>query len=127
MIAAAISASRRARSSVRRALGLGLAVLGLVALGTGCAGRATEICDLQCECEHCSDAEYERCRINVNEGLDVADAYDCTDEADRLYQCAIDSGHCHNVGGSDHFVYDDHCAFDLEDLALCEDRNSALH
>jgi hypothetical protein len=121
MIAAATSARECAPGFVKRVLSVSLAVLGIAVLVGGCAGRATEICDLECECEHCSDREYERCRINVNEALDRADAY--TDQADALFQCALDSGHCH----TDVFVYDDHCAFDVEDLALCEDRNSALH
>ena len=122
MTAVAASAERSRHGWRARALGQGLALCAAALFLAGCPGRAVEWCDLQCDCEHCSEHEYEKCVIDVNEQLDVADAYGCTDQADRLYECAMDEGHCAN----DHWVTDDYCGGDWTDTLQCIDINSSI-
>ena len=107
-----------------RALGVWLPLGAALLLTAGCAGRSTEWCDKECSCEHCNDREYERCKINVDEQLDTADAYGCNDQADRVFNCSLDSGYCH----LDHWVTDDadSCLGDWNDVFRCIDINSSL-
>ena len=102
-----------------------LAVVTAVLLGTGCAGRSAQMCDEACECEDCNEHEYEECVIERDAEFAVADAYDCSDEADSLWECAIDAGHC-DPHHEHHWTWDDACHGDEDALAECIAQGSAL-
>jgi hypothetical protein len=59
----------------------------------GCT-RASVVCDLICECEHCNDqAKTEACN-NLATAETVADAYDCTAKWDAYTVCIEERGKC---------------------------------
>ncbi len=89
--------------------------------GQGCT-LAGDFCDAYCECERCNDREEDDCNLSVGAIFDVADAYDCTAEADAYFECAIADNDCDdNV-----FSVDDGCQGEIEDLFECIDDNSDL-
>jgi uncharacterized membrane protein YgcG len=87
-----------------------------------CGGRGAEMCELICDCENCNDRDREECEIEVNEAIDIADAYGCTDRADEFYDCALDNNDC----DEDHFQIESKCQDEYEDLAECISDASAL-
>ncbi len=59
----------------------------------GCS-RATVICELACECEHCNDQnEVESCN-QLRTAEDVASAYDCSEQWDAYTVCVEERGTC---------------------------------
>jgi hypothetical protein len=122
-VTAAMATARGSRlARLARALGYGLPLCGAMLVLSGCADRAGNWCDMQCQCEGCTDHDYEKCKIDVNEQLDEADAYGCSDQADSTYNCVIDRGHCVNR----HLVTDDVCAAEYQDALLCVAANSDI-
>jgi hypothetical protein len=116
-----MSASTSARRSVQ-----GWPLLAALLLGLGlpaCAGPAGEYCDLACECQGCSDREYDECVVYAQEQIDLANAYDCGDDIDAVIECSLDRNHCDN----DVFYADDSCQNDVEDLGHCIADNSSLY
>lgn len=87
----------------------------------GCT-LADDYCTVFCECERCNDRQEDDCGISVAAAFDVADAYDCTAEADEFYKCAIDDNDCDD----NNFTIDDGCSGELEDLYDCLDDNSDI-
>ena len=76
-----------------------LLLLGLGAFASACSGVAGEYCDLYCDCEGCSDEEY-----------------------DEYVQCALEENDCDD----DNFVVDSSCAGEAENLLECLDDGSDL-
>jgi hypothetical protein len=99
-----------------------LLLLGLGAFASACSGVAGEYCDLYCDCEGCSDEEYDECVINQDAAIDAASAYDCDAEYDEYVQCALEENDCDD----DNFVVDSSCAGEAENLLECLDDGSDL-
>lgn len=99
-----------------------LLLLGLGALSVGCGGAASDYCDQVCDCEGCSDKDYDKCVADFEYMEDVAEAYDCSDDFDSAVDCVIE----HNDCVADEFVYGASCADEGADLAECEDDGSDL-
>jgi hypothetical protein len=88
----------------------------------GCSSLSEDVCDEHCNCEPCSDRDYEDCVIRTDAQLDIYDSYDCGTAADDLYACAIDRGYCRD----DHWTYGDACERESEDLQWCVGSASLL-
>lgn len=92
-----------------------------VAAGQGCT-LANDICDVFCECEHCNDRQEDECLIRVAQARDTADEYECAEESDEFWECALDRNDCDDANWS----IDDGCADELADLTECIDDNSDI-
>ncbi len=68
-------------------------LLGLAGVSVGCS-RAQVVCDLVCECEHCSDEDEILTCQQYATTEDVADAYDCGDAWTTLSVCLEEQGRC---------------------------------
>lgn len=97
-----------------------LACLSLAPL-TACS-RAAEFCDLACQCENCSDSEYDECVINWDASEARAETYGCLDQFDRAHECVMTNNDCL----ADNFTPELECADDILDVEQCVDANSAL-
>jgi len=101
-----------------------LACLALSLTAFGCASQATEYCDLKCDCNGCSDENYDECVILFDARLDKADIYGCTNKFDDLHDCVVVKSDC-ALGNN---IFDEAiiaCADDYADLDACERDSSA--
>ncbi|MDI1483301.1 hypothetical protein [Polyangium sp. y55x31] len=101
-------------------------LLGLAAASSGCS-RAQVVCDLICECEHCSDEnEVQTCGQFATQE-DVADAYDCGDAWTTYTLCIEEQGTCDEKKAQFSTVKDnnDLCDADRDALQSCIDAASA--
>jgi hypothetical protein len=98
-----------------------LACLMVAPLATGCS-RSGEYCDLACQCESCSDRDYDECTIKYDASSDTADAYGCSDQFDQVHECVINNNDCI----ADNFAPEASCLDDIADLSKCIDKNSSL-
>lgn len=80
------------------------------------------MCDAVCDCEDCSDREYDDCLAQADYELDRAAAYDCSEYVELLFDCGVDHNHCDN----DHFHLDDTCESEHHNLNECIDDHSSL-
>lgn len=71
-----------------------IAVLVCAASVVGCGSIAEDLCDAQCECEGCSDADYDDCVVGYEQDESAADRRDCLDLYDDLVTCRDDTGVC---------------------------------
>jgi len=68
--------------------------LGLVVLGLGCGTTADDVCSAKCDCEVCSDREYDDCLNHFDDNARTADRLGCADLYDELIACEDDTGIC---------------------------------
>jgi len=99
-----------------------LACLIVAPMTAGCH-RSGEICDIICECENCSDRDYDECTIKYDAAEDIASTYGCLDQYDRAYDCVANKS---NNCIADNFGPDIDCLDDITDVNKCIDSNSAL-
>ena len=78
-----------------------------------CTSAEEDLCDLKCECEYCSDWEYDRCVADYDESLRRAEAYGCEDYYDMWIDCRVDTAYC---AGRD---WDDRCGFERDRYRAC--------
>jgi len=94
---------------------------------TGCS-RASVVCDLICECEHCNDqAKVEACN-QLGTAEDVADAYDCSDKWEAYTVCVEERGTCDNKEArfsTRNDAGEDRCQDESDALSDCIDKASA--
>lgn len=89
----------------------------------GCGNAAADVCDAKCDCERCPDREYSECEIEVNNTIDNADAYGCSDQYAQWEDCALAKSVCRNEHwGLDH----GDCSGEAKILNDCIEDNSAL-
>ncbi len=94
--------------------------VGVVA-GQGCT-LADDLCDVFCECQLCNDRQEDDCQIVVQASIDLADAYECTDEAETYWDCARNKNDCDN----NLFSIDNSCDDEHTDFLECVDDNSDI-
>jgi hypothetical protein len=99
-----------------------LLLLGLGALTSGCGSNGADYCDQACDCEDCSDREYDECLSDFEYQQDFTSAYDCDAEEADYEDCAIE----HNDCDGDRFIIDDTCRGEVDDLLDCIDKGSDL-
>ena len=92
-----------------------------VGMGSGC-GRAQEVCDVVCDCVLCNDRTEDDCIIELDRMIERAEAYDCVQEADDYFDCAINKGDCDdNVFDANDCIEDE-----LADVLDCIEDNSDI-
>ena len=76
-----------------------LPLLALVALAVAlpmCDSAAVDYCDAWCDCEGCSDHEYDDCIHDGEHDADHAYDHDCGVEWEDYVACVADTYHCHD-------------------------------
>jgi hypothetical protein len=91
-----------------------LVCLMLCALGCGPSEEA--VCDLKCDCEGCSDSQYDECLDDLDDDLRRAEDRDCLDRWDDLLACREDTGRCKDDG-----KFDDDCGQEKDRFKNCVD------
>jgi hypothetical protein len=102
-----------------------LACLAFAGVTPGCSGSG-EYCDIRCDCEHCSDIEYDECTIIYEGEEDKADAYGCGGEFAAGHDCVVVNNNCTSIGNLDVFSPETECGDELTDLDDCIRDNSRL-
>lgn len=98
-----------------------LACLMLAPMATGCS-RSGEYCDTVCQCESCSDRDYDECIINYEAAEETASVYGCIDDFDIAHVCVMNNNDCL----ANNFAPEADCLDDILDVTQCIDANSAL-
>lgn len=80
-------------TSMSRTLAL-LAMALVAGTAAGCASLTTDYCDLECDCEGCSDNQRDECSVEQDARAEQADVYDCADLHDDYLQCIVDRPLC---------------------------------
>lgn len=101
-----------------------LACLALAPLATGCS-RSGEYCDAKCDCENCSEREYDECLIDYAATEDTADAYGCGDLFLMAHDCTMLHNDC-NLLGVDVFRHEATCNDEVLDWLDCINDQSSL-
>ncbi|MEM9696801.1 MAG: hypothetical protein AAGA56_29970 [Myxococcota bacterium] len=96
---------------------------GLVVL-PGCSSTASEICDLVCECQRCSDRAREECENNYKAQEERASAFECEADYEAYSDCIIDNPECDDDDPNGQLLpakrFDaDDCDDELADLNEC--------
>ncbi|MDI1447508.1 hypothetical protein [Polyangium sp. 6x1] len=101
-------------------------LLGLAVASSGCS-RAQVVCDLVCECQHCSDEDEVKTCEQYATRETVADAYDCGDAWTTYTVCVEERGTCDEKEANFSTVKDNNDACQDEEDALnsCIDAASA--
>jgi hypothetical protein len=84
-------------------------------LTPGCGTSGADICDNFCDCEGCTEHEYDDCLHTVDRDLADAERRGCTDLYDELVACEDATGTCR---GKD---WDSSCGHEHDDLKHCID------
>jgi hypothetical protein len=83
----------------------------------GCGYSGEDYCDDRCECEGCSDRDYEECLDHEDDRAREADYRGCADYLDEYLACRGDEGYCRADGRWD----DDGCGYINDDYRHCVD------
>lgn len=70
--------------------------LAVAMLAAGCGGPVTDICERECECEACSDAELDECIDDGNRVESDAKGAGCVKEFEAYSDCADANLVCEN-------------------------------
>jgi len=69
-----------------------------------CRDFAEDRCELLCDCQGCNEEQEERCMVETDAALDVASAYECSDEMDEYLECETEKYRCfektYQIGGA---------------------------
>ena len=72
-----------------------LSFLASAIVAAGCGGGGS-YCDAVCDCNYCSDRDYDICLDDYDYEADYADRRDCAPEYDDYVACVEDYGTCHD-------------------------------
>lgn len=100
---------------VAHALAFSLLGFGLFSFGSGCSPSASDICDLKCNCQGCTDAEYDDCIADIEDTTQKAEDYGCSSQYSDWLGCVRDEAECRS--GST-FAWDG-CEIEEDALAAC--------
>jgi len=89
-----------------------------------CGGGANQICNDFCDCEGCSDKEYEDCHEAADELEDDVAKEDCSAELDAMLQCWQEEAKCED--DDDYRVDIEDCDNEVDDLLDCCDNDCDL-
>lgn len=102
-----------------------LALFGFSSMG---CSRATVICELICECEHCNDQNKTESCNQLGTVEEVASAYDCSEKWDAYTVCVQERGICEakeSRFSTRDDAGDDRCQDESDALDSCIDKASA--
>lgn len=70
----------------------------------GCGASGSDYCDVKCDCDRCSDRDYDDCLDEFEYEADYADRRGCSPEWDDYAACVEDFGRCsgHYGCGNEH-------------------------
>ena len=104
-----------------------LACFAFVSVSTACS-RSAELCEVKCNCEGCSDREYEECLIDQDLQEDLADNYGCGDYFALAHDCTMVNNNCTSIPATsiDIFSPEAKCSDEIADWLECIDDNSSL-
>lgn len=105
---------------MRRVLACSLALL-LAPVMISCGSPASQLCTEACDCEGCSNKEYEDCQDAAREIEEDVAREECSPELDAYFTCLLDQAECENE--DDYEVDFNDCREELEDLARCCDND----
>lgn len=88
---------------------------GLFSFAGGCSPSATDICDIKCNCEGCSDAEYDDCVADIEDTTKKAKDFGCSDQYADWLTCIDKEAECRN---GDTFAWDG-CEIEEDALSAC--------
>lgn len=86
---------RSLTSTPRKLLRLA-ALLPLLAFAPACGGPVKEICDLECDCESCSDDGYDKCIDDGNRIQDDSEDAGCRSEFEAYSECVKGNHSCNS-------------------------------
>jgi hypothetical protein len=91
-------------------------ILGSMLAGTtlGCGPSGAALCAAKCDCEGCSDREYDECLDDDAEEAARADSRGCLYEYDTLVSCEYDTGFC-----EDRDDWETSCGRERDDYRRC--------
>jgi hypothetical protein len=93
---------------------------GLFAI-VGCGNDAESLCEDICDCEGCSESEFDECVDTVDDLERTADNEGCSDQYDEALSCVAEEVECR-----DDDVDIDGCDGELERLSKCIDDNDQV-
>jgi hypothetical protein len=80
---------------------------------TGCPSSVDALCDARCDCEGCSDYQYDTCLNDADADAARADRLGCADLFDEYAACVDDTGVCHGA------EWDTSCGAEHDRLKRC--------
>src|SRR5262249_13275579 len=83
----------------------------------GSSKPVTELCDFYCECEGCTQKQYENCLSDGKGAVAEADKAGCSSQYDDYLSCVIQEAECQN---DEHFTFDG-CTIEEDALTKCGD------
>lgn len=90
------------------------------ASGLGCKDYVEDRCELICDCQECNEEQEETCMLETEAALDVADAYECSDQMEAYLDCETEKYRCfeqsYQIGGA--------CRPEQDELFSCMDDTS---
>jgi hypothetical protein len=91
-------------------------VLWVASACAGCGGGAGSYCNEARQCEGGNDADEQACNIREDEGAQLADLRNCSQEYDDFASCVYDNARCNNKA----YTPDDQtCADEADRYAKC--------
>jgi len=100
-----------------------LAGFALASASAACGSQVGEFCDAKCDCDNCSDTEYDECVITYEAEQDIAASYGCLDKFDDRHICIMDRYRC-TLDIFDAAIGS--CVDDYADYEGCKRDNSSL-
>ena len=82
----------------------------------GCPPSEEAVCDMKCECEGCSDSQYDDCLDKLDDELREAERRDCVEYWDDVMVCRDETGWC-----KDGHEFKDECGPEKDRLKHCVD------
>jgi hypothetical protein len=93
-----------------------LACFALASASAACASPADEYCEAKCDCQNCSNNQFDECLIVYQADEDIADAYGCSRQFEDRHFCILDRYEC-AFGVFDEGVL--RCGNERDDLNRC--------
>jgi hypothetical protein len=83
---------------------------------SGCGSNGASLCAAKCDCEGCSESEYDHCLDEDDNEFYKADARGCLYEYDSLIACEDATGYC-----KDGHDWETSCGRERDDYRHCVD------
>ncbi|MDC0747736.1 hypothetical protein [Polyangium mundeleinium] len=95
-------------------LALGVGFASFAGSAGGCGPGASDICELKCACQGCTEAERDDCISDIESTVTLAESKGCSDKYDAWLVCVESEAECRD---GETFAFD---GCDIEEDALAE-------